>query len=421
MRVCFVQPNSNYQIISNKIAFSLTFPQIICNLNLDRDFYIYIDGRNKQPFLSFLTKNSITHVFITSITSNYPRAVMLARTAKTIGCITVLGGLFATLNSDVIAKKYNCFDYIIVGGINKSIISKIINEPQKPTIFYIPRIDQFNKPLNPIMLSSPFVETFDTNDFVCYELGNGCTYNCSFCTLRSAFGNKYSARNQNIIQEDLYALCNVWKRLKLIDDDIFQSQSLLSNLDFSGFQEIIVETRPNHSDKEFIQLCSKRGITHIITGVESFNSLSLKLLNKSADNNWIKSIKNAIELCDKYSITLRPVVMLSSPNSIIDDYSELLSITQDWQPENHVELLISMFTPHPGMTPPKGELLTNDLSLFDHLHLVFIPNSLHDIDCDIIIQYYNELVKQTKSYKFNPSIRIKKQIIKEYIPFFEKE
>ena len=265
------------------------------------------------------------------------------------------------------------------------------------------RKDNYEKPLAPIMLNDAFVSVFDEDFYVCYELGSGCKHKCSFCTLRQAFGNDFRPRDLKIVQEDLYHLSSKWSKLKLIDDDIFQSYNNLNCLDLSGFKEVVVETRIENLSENFFRLCKNKGITHIITGVESFSYNVLNRLNKSPKKDWINHITKAITYCQKYQIMLRPVVMLNPPESSEENLYSIVQHTKSFTPENQVELLLSMYTPHPGMPCPSGILLSNNLSLFDHLHLV-----------------YEQIVSQTKSRKFNPTIRFSSTFIDEYSAFFPK-
>lgn len=305
--------------------------------------------------------------------------------------------------------------------MNREALETILNRKRDktPSIIYIPKKDIFNKPLWPIMLNPVFQSAFDNNLYVCYELGSGCTYDCSFCTLRKAFGSIYRPRELNVIQQDLYHLATIWSKLKLIDDDIYQSRNVLAKLDFSQFKEIIIETRINHLDDEFLKICKSKGITHIITGIESFSNDVLIGLNKTPKKNWNYCIERAIDLCNKYSIILRPVIMINPPNTSEKDLDELIIETEQWVPENNIEVLISMYTPHPGMIYPHGILLSNDLSLFDHLHLVFIPQSLQETAPAKIMCVYEQIVAQTHSRHFNPYVNYKQNFIGEYAPFFD--
>ncbi|MGX8698538.1 MAG: hypothetical protein ACSW8F_01235, partial [bacterium] len=367
----------------------------------------------------FIIDKKITHIFISCITSTFPRSVVLANEAQSVNCKTVLGGIFPSIVGDIIIRNYSCFNYVVVGGMDKTFLSVLANNSNKTQLIRIPRRDELKMPLSPIMLRDEFTTIFDDSFFVCYELGTGCRFNCSFCTMRKAFGSSYCSRDDGIILTDIANLSRKWKKLKLIDDDIYQAKEKFSFLDFHAFDQVIAETRVEYLSEEFIKRCSSVGITHIITGVESFSASTLVRLNKGGALPHENRINEIIEYCCKYNIILRPVIMFNPPDSIESELEEMVKNTKEWTPQNHVELLMSLYTPHPGLPMPSGKLLTNNLTLFDHLHFIYMPDSLSHLSNETLIRYYNQIVDQTKSFSFNPQLSISNQMIPEYKPFFE--
>ena len=116
LKACFVQPNTGYQVAKHRYGVALTFPKLIQDLKLiEEEYVVFWDGLETTGFRDFLGSNEVTHVLLTSITSTFPRAVDLAAQAKNCGCVTVLGGLFATLNPHTIANNFSVFDYIVSG------------------------------------------------------------------------------------------------------------------------------------------------------------------------------------------------------------------------------------------------------------------------------------------------------------------
>ena len=109
MKICFVQPSTDYQVEKNRYAFALTFPQLISDMGLEETNYVvYISGKCKKDFRRFLKEKSPTHVFITAITSTFPYAEEMAEIAKECQCIVVLGGVFASINYKVITNNFSC-------------------------------------------------------------------------------------------------------------------------------------------------------------------------------------------------------------------------------------------------------------------------------------------------------------------------
>lgn len=180
MRICFVQPDTDYQIEKNRHALALTFPQLISDLEIaETNFCVFVAGKNKLPFTEFILINKIAHVFITSITSTFPYAVEFAKMAKSLNCVTVLGGLFPSINYQTIINNFSCFDCVIAGKPNSSVLSKLQSMPLTNPII-CDTYSNYKKSLGEIIIDKRFREIYSEHDTVCYELANGCTYNCSF-------------------------------------------------------------------------------------------------------------------------------------------------------------------------------------------------------------------------------------------------
>lgn len=409
MKICFVQPDTDYQIKKNRHALALTFPQLISDLEIEQtDYCVYVAGKSTCAFDIFLVSQGVTHVFITAITSTFPYAIEFARIAQEKKCITVLGGLFASINYNVITHHYNCFDYIIAGKPNSDILIEVQQKPSVSKSIVSLGYSNYKKELGRIITDQRFTEIYDKHDTVCYELANGCLYNCSFCTMRKAFPNhSLQKRKIDIIQRDIARLAQYWTKLKIIDDDISLSINCLKQLNFHGFQEVIAETRLDHISEASMSIFQKVGITHLIVGVESLDTAFLKNSNKtSAPSMWSDRMSNAITLCVKYNIIMRPVLMIVNPTMSIEHLKLYENKLENWIPENNIELLCSFYTPHPGMGTPaeyRG-LLTYNLKYFDHLHCVWLPPHLGQKNCEIISSIYNNVVNITKSSEYNPPI-----------------
>jgi radical SAM superfamily enzyme YgiQ (UPF0313 family) len=263
MKICFVIPFSKY-LIKNKVL-GLTIPQLILNLELSpEDFCIYDQNFINITFEEFLsTVFGITHVFITSITSTFPDAINLAKIAQKNELLTVLGGIFSTMNSKKIRKNFRCFDYIVSGDPDKSLIQKIAKKPEYPVIIFFENKYNMNYSLSKILLSDTLYSIYGS-ETVSYEITRGCKYNCSFCSMRVlTTDRKIKMRPINIVQTDLEQLSTKWKNLKIIDDDFLQQYSLLKKLaGASLFEKIIVETRVERISKPSIKFLKKLVVSH---------------------------------------------------------------------------------------------------------------------------------------------------------------
>lgn len=422
MKICFVQPITQYQVKKHRYAFSLTFPQLIVNMRLkENEYEVYYEGRTNIDFRSFIKSSNITHVFITSITSTFPGAIKFATIAKSEGIITVIGGIFASTSAKCIKQNYSCFDYIYVGKASEYFIDFLKDNPQNyctlPYIYKSTVSDDFNESIVDIMLQKKFTDIFNYDETVCYEITQGCSYSCSFCTLRRAFGCQTQTRKIEQIKKDINKL-KYWKKLKIIDDDIGQSLDILKHLSFHHFSEVIAEARLDRINDDFMRTLADHGITHLISGIETFDDSFLRKSQKTNSQLWSNQVYNAISLAKKYNIILRPVIMLNYPGFTIKSARRILQNVTNWTPKNNIELLLSFYTPHPGISLDGGKLLTNDLSLFDHLNMVYIPDSLNQESINELLEIYNQIVDVTCSREYNPYISITDAKIDSYDCFF---
>ena len=424
MKICFVQPETDYQIEINRYALAVTFPQLISDLNLENtDYCVYIFGKAKCDFENFLVKNRPTHVFITAITSTFPYAEEIAGICQAHGCTVVLGGLFASISYPEILENFPVFDFVISGKPDKTVLSLIEKKPTSPVHLAFKGVSDYSKRLGDIITDERFLGYYTDEDTVCYELTNGCHYNCSFCTMRRAFpDSRPCPRPLDVARDDLETLSRHFHKLKLIDDDIHNSLDMLRELDLSAFDEVIAETRLDKLSESSARVLHEAGITHLIVGVESLDPAFLKHSNKAAARGWRKRAEAAIELCKKYHIQLRPVVMITNECTTIESLEALEGFLVGWTPENNVELLCSFYTPHPGVGSAEDYrgLVTTDLRYFDHLHIVWVPPMIGRENMDRLIESYGKIVALTDSHKFNPVLEVPTEMPDKYSCFFKK-
>jgi wyosine [tRNA(Phe)-imidazoG37] synthetase (radical SAM superfamily) len=282
-------------------------------------------------------------------------------------------------------------------------------------------VETASKSISHIVNNKKFLEAFK-NCFICYEVITGCNYNCTFCCLKKAWKQETKVPNtKKHIETDLAEISKFWSYLKIIDDDFFQLPNVWNNCRFNDhFSKIIVETRVDKLTDDMLVQAKEFGVTHIILGVESFNSNFLKSVNKTSSLAWEKIVHNAINMCTKNNIISRPILMITAPHHNLEYLNTLKNKISDWKTCNGIEVLFSFFTPHPGLglDLSTGKLLTNDLTRFDHLNLVYLPDCYEKSNINEIINIYTELVDVTGSHKFNPPLKISRKHYPEFECFF---
>lgn len=420
-KVGLIQPSNDFQVSVHKHALSLTFPYLINELKLNEKYEIslYVEDKNNISFKEFIEKESPNFVLITTNTATFPNAIEFANTAKQYDCLVVLGGLFATMNSEVISLNYDCFDIIIKGVPPHNLLElqlknyKIIEGKRTLDIdFEVAEI-----------LSLPIFD-FYKNDPVCYEITFGCAYNCNFCSLRSMWGKGVCSRRKPKTIINDFSNLNDWTSLKIIDDDILQSIDTLSQINNGNkFKKIVAETRIDRVNTESIGVLKEFGITHLILGVESFDENNLHTSAKTKSKKWKYQTETAIDLCVKNDIIPRPVMQLLYPNMSKSYLKDITPNISSWTPQNGIEIFFVFYAPHPGLKNikiNKTNLITNDLAKFDHLSPVYKPNNFTNSDVSNFLNEFNKIVDITNSVKYNPYITSVGKFHEKYNIFFDE-
>lgn len=423
VNICFVRPLSRYKVKQTSSVLSLTFPQLVRDLGLKiGQFTIYDRNLSSESFSDYLKHTNTTHVFITSITSTFPDALHCARVAKEFGCITIIGGIFASMNATIIQEFFTEFDYCVSGKPNSDLLSMIQNRENKPAKLLFPNIYDMEMEIGHVICNPAFTD-IDQYETVSYEITTGCKYSCSFCSMRSAWKDSpVFIRPVDVASSDIALLSSKWRKLKIIDDDFLQSYDMIRELEFGDlFDQIIVETRVNRINQKAVRFMKRFGVTHVILGVEAFEKNFVRETKKGSISSWEYLSNRAIDLCAKNGLIARPVLMLTGPHLDFRYVISLKKKIKGWKPTNNVETLFSFFTPHPGLAKRyPGLFITNDLSRFDHLNLVYLPSPLKSDDEYRILNLYHELVDITESKEFNPNIDISRDHHVEFEYFFPK-
>ena len=417
--ICFLQTSNESTICEHRHALALTFPYLINELSKfgHYDYSLYVEGRTKEPFDTYIENNKPDYVFITAITATFPNAVKFAKIAKKYNCKVVLGGPFASLNAIGIHNGYKEFDVILSGMISDKIMTSTIN---KNKIINGKKKLDINFRLSDILNKSIF--DIYSDDPVCYDLGFGCMHKCTFCTMRSIWSNQHLS--YRCVDNVLYDLNNIkkWKTLKIIDDDILLSKKLLRNVSISNtFDKVIAETRADNINRETVKVLKEFGITHLMIGVESFDDSFLRESLKYSKKNWGSVVGNAISLCIKEGIIARPVLQMLHPGMQKNYLSNILPIIKDWKIGNGIQLFFVFFTPHPGLKycrVPINNYITNDLSLFNHFNPVYRPESFKQEDIIAFIEEYNNILENLEIEIFNAKITYHGSFLEEYNVFF---
>lgn len=283
-----------------------------------------------------LTIPSSAHIVgITTDTVRYPEAMEIARTAKKLGKVVIMGGNHVTFDVENTLKS-GVVDFIVRGEGEVTIVDLVNALSQKegcnPTD--IKGISWYNKKEKVVVNNParPWINDLDSLPFPDHSIlknlnlyqktsfnqagklgkpqfqimgSRGCPYACSFCIVSAVNGAKYRARSpESLLKEVEIALKLGFSNMFFVDDNFsinykrtmaFCEEVLRRNLKFTWTCQCSCDSIAKNPD--MAEMMQKAGCEAILLGVESMSSVALKSMGKKAtvDNNFeaVKVLKKA--------------------------------------------------------------------------------------------------------------------------------
>ncbi|MDJ0666133.1 MAG: radical SAM protein [Desulfobacterales bacterium] len=213
------------------------------------------------------------------------------------------------------------------------------------------------------------------------DLGRGCPFKCSFCTIINVQGRKNRCRTPEALEtviRDNYA--RGINRFFITDDNLARNRNwevffdLLIRLrekeDFNIKFTIQVDTRC-HQIPGFIDKAARAGVGRAYIGLENINPANLKAVNKS--QNQISEYRTMLQMWKQRGVITYAGFIVGFPN---DTRESILRDLETIKRELPVDVLeISFLTPLPGSADHQALYASStwmdpDLNKFDLDHRV---------------------------------------------------
>lgn len=272
----------------------------------------YFINRFKPDFIgiSIYTPNANeAEALLSKVHDLYPKTPIL------------MGGPHATLYSDLL-KDDKRIDYIVKGEAEPVIISLIENakKEKSPVIVEPTEIVDIND------LPYPDYKIFyKWQNMTHYPImtSRGCPNKCSFCASFGLSYRRWRARSpEDCIKELELAKKEISPHLKII---VFDDNPTVNKKRFHEFLDlyskrikselVIVNTRADGIDEEFLKLAKKCGVQQISLGAEHLHPEVYKYINKG---ETVEQIEEACRLIKKYKFRLCLSFVIGLPNDNIE-------------------------------------------------------------------------------------------------------
>ncbi|HEX2914913.1 MAG TPA: radical SAM protein [Chloroflexia bacterium] len=322
--------------------------------------------------------SNVDIVGITTDTVRYPEAMMVARYAKKLGKIVVMGGNHVSFDDERTLKS-GVVDYIVRGegeitmlnltnalswgeGFNPAEIQGISwrnREGQvvrNPSTLWIKDLDALPIPdhslLNLRLYKNASFNRFGKLGKPMFQISGsrGCPYDCSFCIVTSVYGAKWRARSpESMLYEVEQAMKLGFDNFFFVDDLFstnfkrtiaFCEEILKRGMKFTWSAQCSCNSIADHP--EMVQLMAQAGCEAVLLGVENMDAATLKLYRKRAtvDDNF-----KAVRTLKKYGIVSLASTIVGTPGETHESLNTNFGYLMDLAPEM---LWINILTPYIG-------------------------------------------------------------------------
>lgn len=241
----------------------------------------------------------------------------------------------------------------------------------------------------------------------------GCPFGCSFCSVESIWGKKYTRFSANrIISEIEYLIKDFGAKGIYFREDNFTldyervskfcTEIMRKNIKIHWACETRVDTLVN---EELVKLMSTAGCRALYLGVESGSQRILDILNKNIN---VSQIKKVIKLCNKYKIKTYCSLITGVPGETYEDYL----LTEDLMREINPGLYnYIVFVGIPNSKLYRYCMDNNLYEYIDDIGLLYLPG--YDIKAEY---FYNRNSRDFVDHKFKQRTDFDRNLLrKKYI------
>jgi len=287
----------------------------------------------------YLQENEIDYVGIYANTICFRDTLRMVRqlehlrqTRKWKGRI-IIGGPHAAVAPDMIP---DCVDYIVQGE-GEQAICDIVEGKVTDRIVKYPRIknlDELPMPAWDYFVGLPYdwtVALFDDKPVFTMNTSRGCPFKCTFCSVGSIWGNRYTCFGAERIVSDIEYLIEHYgaKGIYFREDNFTLNEQRLSRFCHLLIEKGIkiswaCESRVSNLSRDLVELMSSAGAKGFYFGVESGSQRILDFLQKGIN---VEQIENAFKWCHEFNVRTAASVIVGVPGETEADCyqtSELL-------------------------------------------------------------------------------------------------
>lgn len=354
-------------------------------------------------------ENARALIALVGVQSNqFPRAMDLAKPFRDAGFPVCIGGFHASgcmsmlpeMPQEMVAAQNMGISFFLgeaEDGRFDEVLMDAFSGSLKPIYDYLKDMPSLDNQPMPFLPASQARRTFGT--FASFDIGRGCPFQCSFCTIINVQGRKSRFRTADDLEKIIRENHKVGiTRFFLTDDNLARNKNwescfdrmieLAENDGIKVHLEIQVDTLC-HKIKNFIPKAIAAGVGQVFIGLENINPDNLIAAKKK--QNKITDYREMILAWKKYPVMLTAGYIVGFPN---DTRESLLHDVEVIKRELALDMIyFTNLTPLPGSEDHQTLHRNNiwmdpDLNKYDLNHRVTHHDKMSDAEWD---QAYREM------------------------------
>lgn len=390
---------------------------------------------SEENILDYIAMHNPKTIGLTALTPIFHRAVSLAEKIQSRfpKKLIILGGHHATIAANKVLRENNCFDILVIGEGELTIVELMDLYKNKNYIFenliedkeklkqingiafldkedvittdkreLIPDLDVLPFPardLLPMEKYIPLPNQYKNPPVVNMVVIRGCPFACSFCSDNAIFGRKIRARSPRKAVDEIKHVKEKYgaKEISFWDDMMTSNKNWMfdfCNLMISEKVDVTwtCYSRVDTVTKELLQKMHDAGCWNIFFGYESGNQDLLNNINKGITLEQIEKTNN---WCKEVGIEIRASFMLALPGETPEKAIKTIEFAKKLNPE-YAQFCIT--TPYPGTKlfteAEKYGKLDLNYSRYNIWEPVFVPfgykdeQEIKDIETKAMREFY---------------------------------
>jgi hypothetical protein len=333
-------------------------------------------------------------------TNQFPRAVDLAQPFLQAGLPVGIGGFHVSGCKAMLKKQppeivaaQDMGISIYAGELEEGRLDEVLKDAfagqLKPEYDYLNALPSLENQPIPFLDVSTIGRT--NAQYTSFDVGRGCPYQCSFCTIINVQGRKSRFRTADDLEAIIRAnLAQDVHKFFVSDDDMARNKNWEALFDrlihLREVEKLPVKLTIQvdmlcHKIPGFIDKACRAGVERVFMGLENINPDNLLAANKR--QNKITEYRDMIQQWRKYGCSIIAGYILGFPNDTRDSILRDIRIIQEELPIDLLEFVV--LTPLPGSADHKklvdeGVWMDPDMNKYDICHRVTHHSVMSDAE-----------------------------------------